>query len=157
MGTWVSRSMSISALSGECSMTARRSELPAVLYAGIYSRLAGAGRGTVRHAERIGIAHRRAACAVARAAALPKWPAPGLRKKERPCGCAGCRRALTWCQHSTVLLDCALVTESLPSQEASTRATESGSTRLEIHRAGLGWAKWHCRCEAQAPDCSVPE
>ena len=157
MGTWVPRSMSISALSGECSITARRSELPAVLYVGIYSRLAGVGRGRARPAERIGIAHRRAACAVARAAALLKWPVSGLRKKKPPCGCAGCRRALTLCQQSTVTLDCALVTESVLSQEAGARATESGATRLEIHRAGLGWAKRHGRCELQAPDCSVPE
>ena len=45
--------------------------------------------------------------------------------------------------------------ESVLSQEAGARATESGATRLEIHRAGLGWAKWHGRCELQAPDCSV--
>ena len=121
--------MSISALSGERSMTARRSELPVAPYGEICSHLACVGTGRARHAERTGIAHRCAARAAAQVAALLKWQASALLEKKPRGGCDDHCRAMTLYLQPTVTHDCVLAFDGLPTQTGA-RAIEGGVMRL---------------------------
>ena len=124
---------SISALSGERSMNARRSELPVVPYGQICSHLAGVGTGTAGHVERTGIAHLCVALAAARAAALLKWPAPAQHEKKPLGGCDDRCRAMMLCLQPTVTHYCVLVIDGLLDgllTQVGARATEGDVMRL---------------------------